>query len=486
MFARKLCVAALLLAPVAALAAEDATAILKRASAAMGGDNLKTIRYAGSGSAWQFGQAFAPGKAWPKLDLPSYSQTIDYDAGAFREEIARKRAEPTGGGGIPPTWPNPVEQKLSQFVSGTHAWNQVGPAPAASPRHVTERMHELWVTPHGVLKAAAKAKATVEWRTVGGKELAAVSFTEPGRFSATAFINDDWLVERVESRVPNHVLGDTAYVTTYEGYRDHGGVKFPSRIRQSAAGFPVLEVDVKDVQPNAKADIPIPPTVSGFADRVALEEAAPGVWYVAGGTHHSVLIEMRDYLILVESPLFDGRAAPVIEAVKKQVPKKPIRYVVSSHTHFDHAGGLRAAAAEGATIVAQGSAKAYYERVMANANRIAPDRLAKSGKKAKVMGFGDKLVLSDGKRAVELYHIKGGPHVDNFLMVYLPRERLLIEADAYTPGAPNAPTPTPINVNNANLVENIERLQLVVERVLPLHGRMVPAGELWHAVGRKK
>jgi glyoxylase-like metal-dependent hydrolase (beta-lactamase superfamily II) len=482
---RALCVISALLLPAAAVAA-DADAVLKRASAAMGADRINTIRYAGTGSAWQFGQAFSPGKVWPKLDLPSYSLTIDYQAGAFREDIVRKRAEPTGGGGIPPTWPNPVEQKLSQFVSGTHAWNQIGPAPAASPRHVTERTHELWITPHGVLKAAAKAQAAVDWRMLGGKEYAAVSFSVPGVFSATAYINDDWLVERVESRVPNHVLGDTAVVTQYEGYRDHGGVKFPSRIRQSSAGFPVLEIDVKEVEPNARADIPVPPTVSGFVDRVAVEEAAPGVWYVAGGTHHSVAIEMRDHLILVESPLFDGRATAVLDAVHKLAPKKPIRYVIASHTHFDHAGGLRAAAAEGATVIAQGSGKVYYERVFANANRISPDRLAKSGRKAKVMGFGDKLVLSDGKRAIELYHIKDGPHVDNFLMVYLPKERLLIEADAFTPGPAGAKPPSPVNVNNANLVENIERRQLVVERVLPLHGRMVPAAELWNAVGRTK
>jgi hypothetical protein len=122
---------------------------------------------------------------------------------------------------------------------------------------------------------------------------------------------------------------------------------------------------------------------------------------------------------------------------------------------------------------------------MANPNRIAPDAMAKSGRKAKVIGFGDKLVLSDGKRAVELYHIKGGPHVDNFTMVYLPKERLLIEADAYTPLAPKAPPPSPPNQNNVNLVENIERLQLVVERILPLHGRMVPVQELWYTTGRK-
>jgi glyoxylase-like metal-dependent hydrolase (beta-lactamase superfamily II) len=458
----------------------EAAAVLRRAEAAMGAAELKTLRYAGTGSAWQFGQGYKAGAPWPKLNIPSYARLIDYEKGASREDVVRSRAEPTGGGGIPLAG----EQRLSMAVSGTHAWNQVGPAPAANPREVAARVHDIWITPHGVIKAALKNNASLEFRTQGGREVAVVSFTERGQYSATAFINADYLVERIESRMPNPVLGDTAVVTTYEDYRQHGNIRFPARIKQSAGGNVVFELAVSEVQPNAAVDLPVPENVRGFAERVTSERAADGVWYMAGASHHSVAIEMKDHLIVVESPLYDGRAAPMLEAVKKLVPGKPIRYVVNSHFHFDHAGGLRTAAAEGATIVTHQATKAWFEKALANPNRISPDLLAKSGRTAKVVGAGEKMVLKDGTRTVEIHYIRDSIHAVPFLMVYLPKDRLLIEADAYTPLAPNAAPPSPPNANNVNLVRNIERLRLPVDRILPLHGRIVPLAELHRTVGR--
>ena len=458
----------------------EATAVLRRAEAAMGAASLKTLRYAGSGSAWQFGQGYKAGTPWPKLNIPSYVRVIDYDRAGWREDIVRSRAEPTGGGGIPLSG----EQKLSQALSGSFAWNQVGPAPTAAPTLAEGRVHDLWITPHGIIKAALAGKATLEFRAVGGKEMAVVSFTEPGRFSASAFINADYLVERVESRMPNPVLGDTAVVTTYEGYRQHGDIRFPSRIRQSAGGYPVLDLAVSEVQANAAVDLPVPDVVRAFAERVTSEKVADGVWYVAGGSHHSVAIEMKDHMIVVESPLYDGRAAAMLEAVKKLVPGKPVRTVVNSHWHFDHAGGLRAAAAEGATIVTHQGTREWYEKALANPNRISPDLLAKSGRKARVIGAGDRTLLTDGVRRVEIRYIQDSIHAVPFLMVYLPAEKLLIEADAYTPLAPGAAPPSPPNANNVNLAQNIQRLNLQVERILPLHGRVVPMAELNRTIGR--
>jgi len=208
------------------------------------------------------------------------------------------------------------------------------------------------------------------------------------------------------------------------------------------------------------------------------------VWFLAGGSHNSVAIEMADHVILVEAPLGDERMSVVFAEVRKLIPGKPVRYTVNSHNHFDHSGGLRTAVAEGATVVAQAQSKAYWEKAFANPNRIAPDLLAKSGKRAKVVGVGEKMVMKDATRTVELHRIKDTDHVDTFLMVYLPKERLLIQADAFTPGPPNGPVPNPPNAYHVNLVQNLARLNLQVDRILPLHGRMVPLAELNRMVGK--
>ena len=483
LIARPLLIAsALALVSCASLQPVDAPTALNQANAAMGGTALNSLQFDASGTGGIFGQAFQPGMAWPKTMVTSLTRVMDYAGDALRQDMAQTRAEPAGGGALPLMGQG--EQRGTGLLKGTSAWNMAGPAPAASPLAVSGRVHDLWTSPHGAIKAALKSNNGAWMVDESGKRYTAVAFGQPGHFKATAFINASHLVERVESVQPHPVMGDTATTTWYTDYREVDGVKFPMRIRQAMGGHDVFDLTVKEVKPNVAVNIEIPALVAAFKENAVPNQVADGVWYVAGGSHHSVAIEMADHLIVVESPQYDGRAAAMLAAVKKLSPK-PIRYVINSHHHFDHAGGLRTAAADGIEIVTSNQARAYVERMLANPNTIAPDALAKSGKIATVSGVDGKRVFSDGVRQVEVHFIADSVHAVGFNMVYLPKEKLLIEADAYTPGAPNAPTPARINDNNKALVDNMDRLKLNVERILPLHGRVVPVSELYTAVGRK-
>ncbi len=472
------------LASCATVQMDDAQSTLARADRAMGGTNVKSIRFAGSGTGATFGQAFQPNMTWPKIVYASFARVADYENGAFREDAARSRAEPTGGGAVPLIGTG--EQRTTGLMQGAFAWNLAGPAPVAAPLAVSTRMHDLWTSPHGIIKAAMKNNATARAADDGGKRMTAVSFEQAGHFKATAFINAEGLVERVESMLPNPVLGDTVVTTNYSDYKDFSGVKFPTRIRQSMARTDVLDLTVTEVEVNAASGIEVPALVKTAVERVTADKVAEGVWMMGGGSHNSVAIEMGDHMMVVEAPLYDGRTLPMLAEVKKLNPAKPIRFVVNSHHHFDHAGGLRAAASEGIELVTSSQAKPYFERVMTNPNRISPDALEKSGKKAVVSGVDGKRVFTDNQRVAEVYFIDGSVHAQGFMMVYLPAEKLLIEADAFTPGAPNSPPPARVNDNHVNLVQNIERLKLDVDRILPLHGRVVPIGELYAAIGRSK
>ena len=452
--------------------------VLAKASQAMGAAQLKTLRYVGEGGGHTFGQAYQPGGAWPGITLHSVIRTIDFEAAAMRDEIVLSRAEPQGGGGYPLTG----QQRNDQFISGELAWNQTGTTATPGPRFVADRMHQLWITPHGVLQAAARHNASARRGADGG---AALTFTQPGRFSATALVGADGLVTQVESTFPDPVLGDTRAVTTYSDYADFGGVKFPKRIRQAIGGFSVLDLAVKEVQANVDvAALQVPEAARNQAERVTTEKVADGVWFVAGGSHNSVAIEMADHLVLVETPLNDARTQAVIEQVKALAPGKPIRHAINSHQHFDHSGGVRAAVAEGANIVAHAANAAYFERVLAQPNSLRPDRLAQSAKRAALTPVSGRLELRDATRSIEVHPITESAHSSAFLLVYLPREKLLIQADGFTPGPPNTPPPAVPNANHLNLVANIERLKLDVERILPLHGRVVPLADLYAAVGK--
>jgi len=245
---------------------------------------------------------------------------------------------------------------------------------------------------------------------------------------------------------------------------------------------------VSNVQVGTPLDAAVPDAVRNFKENVVASSAVDanslGVWFLAGGSHNSVLIEMADHAVLVESPLYDGRSLAVLAKAKELLPAKPIRYVINSHHHFDHAGGLRTAASAGLTLVTSSAAKPYFEKALANPNRLRPDALAASTAKWSIEGVSGKRVMTSGARTLEIYEIKDSVHAQGFMMVYLPQEKILIEADAYTPGAPNAPTPAKLNDNHVNLAVNIQANSLQVARFLPLHGRMVDAAEFNRAIGQ--
>ena len=228
----------------------------------------------------------------------------------------------------------------------------------------------------------------------------------------------------------------------------------------------------------------MPDNVRQATTQVKIDKAADGVWYVTGGSHHSVVVEMKDHLVVIEGPQNDARGTAVIAEVKKAMPNKPIKYVVNSHHHFDHAGGLGPFVAEGAIVITHDVNKAFFEQTLAAPRTVQPDTLAKSGKKATVEGVKDKRVLSDDTRTIELYHIQGNMHNDGLLMAYLPKEKLLVQADVYNPPAPNTPPPAQPHPAQVNLYENIERLKLAVDQMLPLHGRIVPLSDLLKAIGK--
>jgi glyoxylase-like metal-dependent hydrolase (beta-lactamase superfamily II) len=460
--------------------AQEANPVLMEVAKTMGAINLKSLQYTGSGSIFALGQNPSPGMPWVHYNAKRYTRTINYDTVSLQDDVVRTPGEASPRGAVFIVG----EQRMILGVSSTHAWNQAGENITPRPYDVTDRQNQLWITPHGVIKAAIAHKATVQTRMEGDKKLTTIAFVVPDKLKVNALVNERHLVEKVESWDTNPVLDDMLTETTYTEYKDFGGVQFPTKITQKQGGFPSLDLTISEVKPHTPADIQVPDNVRQATAQVKTEKAAEGVWYLTGGSHHSVLIEMQDHLVVIEGPQNDARAVLVIAEVKRLVPNKPIKYVVNSHHHFDHSGGLGAFVAEGATIITHDISKAFFEQSLAAPRTVQPDKLAQSGKKPTVEGVGDKHVLTDGTRTVELYHIQGNVHNDGLIMAYLPKEKLLIEGDAYTPAASNAPPPVQPNPFSVNLYDNIERLKLTVEQILPLHGRMVPLAELLKAIGK--
>lgn len=454
------------------LACSQQAGSLDAARRTLNADALQSITVSGSGRWHQFGQSPSAELAWPPFDLSSYTATIDYATPSARVQMVRKQVvEPDR------VRPAPVEQRVDQYVSGTSAWNLAVPAGAATgaqpvpqpqPAAVEERLMEIWTTPHGFVKAAAANSATSA-PAAGGST---VSFTAGGhRYVGT--INDQNQVTRVETWIDNPVMGDTPVEVTYEDYRDFNGVTYPARIVRTQGGHPVLEISVASVTANSGAPTPVPAEVSGAAAppvTATAEPLAPGVFYIRGGSHHSVAIDQRDHIVVVEAPQSEARSLAAIAKIKETIPNKPIRYVINTHHHFDHSGGLRTYVDEGATVVTHESNRAFYEQAWAAPRTLNPDRLAQSKKSPVFETVGDSHSLTDGARTIQIHRLAGNGHNDGFLMVYLPAEKILVQVDAWAPTAPNVPPPAVPSPFALNLFENIERLKLDVAQIAALHG----------------
>ncbi len=472
-----------------ACAAEE-KGTLAAAAKTLGAAEIKSVTYSGTGRWFQFGQAPNPTLPWPPFDVSRFAASIDYAAPAARVEMVRKQVVEPGR-----VRPAPVDQRPVQLVSGTFAWNLVIPAgappetapvPQPQPAAVEERTMEIWTSPHGFLKAAAANNASSS-PVDGGTD---VSFTLNGKQRYVGRINGENHVERVQTWIDNTVLGDTPVEIVYSDYKDFGGFLFPARIVRTQGGHPALELTIAEAKANPEVQVAVPDAVRSFTPapvRVEVEKLANGVYYLKGGSHHSVAIDQRDHIVVVEAPQDEARSVAVIEKVKETIPGKPIRYLVNSHVHFDHSGGLRTYVDEGATIVTHEMNRPYYEQAWKAPRTLNPDRLAKSNKAPAFETFTDKHVLTDGKRSVEVHQIAGGGHNDAFAMVYLPAEGILIEVDAWAPLAPNAPPPPAPSPFAVNLYENIERLKLNVRQIAALHGpRVATLADLQTAVGRGK
>jgi glyoxylase-like metal-dependent hydrolase (beta-lactamase superfamily II) len=439
-------------------------------------ESTDSIRIVGDGMWAMVGQAYSSSGPWVQIPVSDYTLTIDYVAGASHLQMTR--TEPTEGDAdqnleFRKEYYDFLKSYQVELHSGTSAWNvMVNDRIVVRPDRVGERIAAARSTPHGFIKLARQNDAQFRSTGNGGE----TSFTV-GNLKFHGRFNAQGDLELVQTWIDNPVMGDMLVETQFKDYKDYDGIRFPSHITRLVGGQPALDLTVKEVRVNVAADITVPDSVKNYQAppiNVVGEPVAPGVWHMRSGSHNSLLIEMADHLIVVESSQDEERSQAVIAKAKEIGSGKPIRYIVNTHTHFDHSGGLRTYVAEGATVVTNAANVEFYKKAWSAPRTINPDAMAKANVEPKFLPVSDKVTLSDGARLVNIYEMRGVHHAESNLMVHLPAEKVISVADIYRPGDPGAPPPEVPLPGAVQLLENMERVgALDVTKVACMHGRRV-------------
>ena len=461
--------------------AQNAAAAVTAAARELGSDGVNSIRLYGVAANFTVGQNNNANGPWPQNNLNDFNRWIDFTQPATRA-TAVTWAIPVQGGPA-------VQGQFSQIANPSNtAWAQ----------HL-----EIWTTPWGFVKGAQANGATVANRTVDGRRFRVVTWNTTQRapsgspYRVVGYIGPTNLVERVDTWVENPVFGDLAVETTFADWRDANGVKYPQTVVQKRAGWPTFQAQILGIQTNLP-DIaqrvtappapppPAPPAQTGPAS----EELAPGVWRIRGA-YNALAVEFADHILLFEpGPQNEARAQAILTETKRVIPGKPIRYGVISHHHFDHTSGLPAVVAEGVTIVTPAVNKAFFDRALSAPRTLAPDAIARSGRKPVIEGFtGDRRVFQDATRTFEVHLIKGLPHAEGLVVGYLPRERILVYADMFNLPPASAPVPDPPVIGTQVFLANIERLGLQPERIMSIHSlnpdRLTSLQDVRASLGRR-
>ncbi len=342
----------------------------------------------------------------------------------------------------------------------------------------------------------AESVRRVGEETTGGRRLQGVSYAQPNGAVYTLWLDAATKrLARLEWLRDDAVDGDQVASYEYSGYRVENGIPVPTRLVERRNGELIRDDTLSYTFNSHPAETLFAAPSSGFTETTdfrspgvesePVRQLAENVWLLQQlpGGNRVMFVAFQDHVLVFETPTPQGAANAVLDAVRRTVPGKPVRYVTFSHHHDDHAGGLRPYIAEGVTVVTTPKNRAFVEHVAKATHTLRPDALSRSPRTPVIETFTKKRVFTDGDMTVELHDVGPTSHVDEIVMAYLPREKLIFQGDLLI--LPDRGQPAPANTLTVEFARALERLGLDVQTIAGVHGRVGTIADLREAVSKR-